>query len=193
MANLFITIEGIDGAGKSTAVSAIKKYLEDDGLTVVTTAEPCGKIRELLLDGGSMDEKTELILMEASRCENVEKTIKPALKEGAFVICDRYIDSTTAYQGYGRGMDLDVISYMNNYATSGLLPDLTIVLDLPEGMGLARQCKVDRISAEGMEFMKKVRNGFIEICKNEKRCVLIDATHDIETVTADIQTTIGEL
>lgn len=192
MDNLFITVEGIDGAGKSTATTIIKNFLENKGLKTITTAEPNGKIRELLLNSKTMDNKTELLLMEASRCENVEKIIKPALKNGYCVICDRYIDSTIAYQGYGRGLDLNTITYMNNYAIDNIIPDLTIILDLPENIGLKRQTNIDRISSEGIEFMKRVRYGFIEIYNKEKRCKLINSSNNIETMKIDIQTIIGE-
>lgn len=185
----FLTIEGIEGAGKSSLAELLQKELESRGWSVVVTAEPGGdtvgqRIRSLLLDPECcISDRAELLLFEAARAQHVDTTIKPALKTGSVVICDRYTDSSLAYQGYARGIDLSTVVMLNNYATGGLGPDLTILLDLPVTAGLARQRKVDRVSQERLEFHEAVRQGFLAIARSEPdRIVVIDATQDLDQV-----------
>jgi len=185
----FLTIEGIEGAGKSTLALELRKRLESQRLEVILTAEPGGcnvatGIRRLLLDPDNViSDRAELLLFEAARAQHVEMTILPALIRGAVVICDRFADSSLAYQGYARGIDLDTVKMLNTYATSGLKPDLTILLDLPAEIGLARQTKVDRVSSEKLAFHEAVRNGFLEIARAEsERFIVIDATKSIDEI-----------
>lgn len=187
--SFFLTLEGIEGAGKSTLASMLKEYFESKGREVIVTAEPGGDrvgicIRQLLLGRENhISDRAELLLFEAARAQHVETTIKPALERGALVICDRFADSSIAYQGYARGIDLDTIRMLNNYATGGLKPDLTILLDLPVEAGLSRQTEIDRVSAQKLSFHESVREGFLAIAEAEKdRVVVIDAGMWIEEV-----------
>lgn len=186
---LFITLEGIEGAGKSTLASLLKEHFVSKKHEVVITAEPGGDcvgigIRQLLLGReNNICDRAELLLFEAARAQHVETTIKPALTRGAMVICDRFADSSIAYQGYARGIDLDTIRILNDYATSGLKPDLTILLDLPVNIGLARQVEIDRVSSEKISFHEAVREGFLAIAgANDKRFTVIDAEKGISEV-----------
>lgn len=189
MAGFFVTIEGGEGAGKTTLAQLMAERLREQGLRVVLTAEPggdpvCLQIRELLLDSSStISERAELLLFEAARAQHVEKVIKPALAEGAVVICDRFVDSTLAYQGYGRGIELDLVETLNEIATQGLKPQLTLLLDLPPEKGLERNHTRDRFSKEGIRFHNAVREGYRAIASREpQRFVIIDATQPIESV-----------
>ena len=187
----FLTIEGVEGAGKSTLAAAIGREISRSGREVVITAEPGGdilsdRIRGLVLDlNCKISDRAELLLFEAARAQHVDVKIRPALSRGAVVICDRFIDSSIAYQGFARGIDIDTVRWLNNYATSGLKPDLTILLDLPPDTGLARQLGVDRVSSEGIAFLDKVRQGYISIAASEpERFVRIDASRSMEEVTS---------
>ncbi|MBQ7526066.1 MAG: dTMP kinase [Abditibacteriota bacterium] len=183
MRGIFITLEGVDGCGKSTLAKGLKSYFESKGREVVLTREPRGKIRELLLNSKELPDAAELLLMEASRSEHTETLIKPALSENKIVICDRYFDSTTAYQGCARGLKSDIIEVLNNFATGGLKPDLTLLLDIDAETGLGRQEGVDRISASGLAFMEKVRRGYLETAAKEpERIAVIDASAPREKV-----------
>ncbi len=179
----FITIEGIEGAGKSTLASLLRTYLASEGLDVVVTAEPGGdpvaeKIREILLDRKNIiSVRAELLLFESARAQHVEMVILPALRRGCVVISDRFADSSLAYQGWARGQDVEEIRLLNDYATHGLKPDLTLLLDLPPQEGLVRQQKIDRMSAEGIWFHESVRHGYLALARCEPdRFVVIDAT-----------------
>lgn len=185
----FLTIEGVEGAGKSTLAHELAKALRERGREVVVTQEPGGsalgnRIRELLLDKSSViGDRAELLLFEAARAQHVDEKILPALNRGAVVICDRYADSSLAYQGYARKIDRDKVESLNNYATAGLKPDLTILLDLPAAEGLARQKKTDRVSSEKLEFHEAVRQGFIQLAKDEpERFVVLDARQSIDDI-----------
>lgn len=189
MAGFFLTIEGIEGAGKSTLADELAKAVRSDGHEVIVTQEPGGsalgdKIRQILLDRSSViSDRTELLLFEAARAQHVDEAIFPALQRGAIVICDRYTDSSLAYQGCARGIDKDMVRALNDFATSGLKPDLTILLDLPAMDGLARQNRIDRISSEKIEFHEAVRQGFLELARAEsKRFVVLDATLSIDDI-----------
>ena len=182
---LFVTIEGIEGSGKTTLARALEKELEAQGLDVVVTVEPGGdrvgeSIRTLVLDSSNdISDRGELLLFEAARAQHTDKVIRPALQRGAVVICDRFADSSTAYQGYARGIDLDTVRMLNDYATGGLTPGLTILLDLPAPDGLERQQTTDRFSAETVAFHEAVRKGYLSLAAEEPgRFVVIDAGMD---------------
>jgi len=176
---IFITIEGCEGCGKTTQSELLKKYLESKGLTVVLTREPGGSIvaeqvRNILLNPKfNVVPYCELMLYEASRAQHLEEIIKPNLKKGHIVICDRFTDSTLAYQGYARGIDKETIKKLNNIATSGLKPDLTIYLDINPNKGIKKAKSVnkgkltggDRIERESLKFHNNVRKGFLELVK----------------------------
>lgn len=185
----FVTLEGIEGSGKSTLASALKEHFESIGIEVVVTAEPGGDsvgkcLRKLLLNKENhITERAELLLFEAARAQHVDTIIKPALERGAVVICDRYCDSTIAYQGYARGIDLKKIDILNKYAINGCEPDLTILLDLPVEKGLARQIGIDRMSDQKLAFHKSVKAGFLKIAESQKdRFVVIDAEMELDEV-----------
>ena len=186
---LFVTIEGIEGSGKTTLARALEKELEAQGLDVVVTVEPGGdrvgeSIRTLVLDSSNdISDRGELLLFEAARAQHTDKVIRPALQRGAVVICDRFADSSTAYQGYARGIDLDTVRMLNDYATGGLTPGLTILLDLPAPDGLERQQTTDRFSAETVAFHEAVRKGYLSLAAEEPgRFVVIDAGMDPSAV-----------
>ena len=179
----FITFEGVEGAGKSTQIARLKETLEGRGYRVRLTREPGGDrvsetVRELVL-GSEMGPRTELLLFLASRAQNVDSVIRPALLSGDIVMCDRFIDSSIAYQGYGRGLGRDAVAALNRFATGGLSPDLTILLDLDPKIGLARQQRHNRMEAESLPFHCKVREGFLlEAANDTSRFCVVDAeTH----------------
>ncbi|SCA55185.1 thymidylate kinase [Candidatus Terasakiella magnetica] len=195
----FITLEGGEGAGKSTQVRLLKAALEDHGIEVVMTREPGGskgaeEIRELLVTGepGRWDGMTEALLNFAARRDHLVKTIWPALERGAWVISDRYADSTIAYQGYGHGLDLPALYKLWDIGVDGFRPDLTFVLDLPVETGIARALGrgdgEDRYEKMATEFHHKLRAGFLEIASNEPdRCCVIDASGSIEEIQRDMR------
>ncbi len=191
---MLITFEGIDGAGKSTQVRKLKRYLQERGREVLTLREPGGtpvaeQIRELLLESShDISSVAELLLFSASRAELMEKVIVPALEGGCDVILDRFFDSTTAYQGYGRGLDLDMLAEINRVASRGIRPDITFYLDLTPEDALMRKFsekslplafeseELDRMENSGLEFYQRVRAGYHAILQLEpKRIMQIDA------------------
>jgi dTMP kinase len=189
----FISFEGIEGTGKSTQAALLARALEDRGLKALLTAEPGGtaigsRIREVLLcvEHGAMDPVTELLLYAASRRQHLAELIMPALDEGRVVITDRFSDSTSAYQGYGRGLDLGLIDTLDRAVTGGLKPGLTILLDVDVETGLRRNRhinKVDRLELEDVAFHEKVRAGYRAIREAEPRRVkLLDASATAEEV-----------
>jgi len=186
--SVFVTLEGPEGAGKSTLMRDLASRLEAGGDEVVTTREPGDSrlglmLRPILLEGGSLDPKAELLLFLADRAQHVSEIVRPALERGALVLCDRYVDSTLAYQGYGRGIDLDTLGSWNDFATGGLLPDLTLLLDIEPSNGLLRVQNKDRLDSEPLEFHLKVRNGFLaQAARNPSRWVTLDASQAFETV-----------
>lgn len=193
MAGFFLTIEGVEGAGKSTLAHELARALSKHGREVVVTQEPGGSalgncIRELLLDSSNViGDRAELLLFEAARAQHVEETIQPALDRGAIVICDRYTDSSIAYQGCARGIGCEIVRLLNDYATAGLKPDLTILLDLPAKDGLARQKKLDRVSLEKLEFHEAVRQGFLQLANDEPgRFVVLDARQSIDDIIESV-------
>lgn len=195
---LFISLEGGDGAGKSTQLQNIRKYLECNGIPYIVTREPGGcliseKIRELVLDpeNTSCDELTELLLFAASRRQHIVETILPNLEKGITVVSDRFIDSSTAYQGYGRNL-LKEVSMLNSLVTAGLKPDLTLYLYLDTNISRDRKLdmgtQLDRMEAENQEFNTKVLHGFVSIAKEEpSRVKIVNADKTREHVFLDIQ------
>ena len=193
MRGSFITLEGPEGAGKSSARQSIISMFPSQDIIIVREpgSTPLGeKIREMV-HNDDMPDRSELLLFEAARACIVDAVIVPALKDGKCVVCDRFYDSTTAYQGFGRGIALDDIRQLNSLATEGLDPDLTIMFDIDPKIGMTRKGKAtDRIESAGEEFHDRVRNGFLEIAKaNPERCTVIDASAP-QSVVAD---TISEL
>jgi dTMP kinase len=186
-----ITFEGIEGCGKSTLAKELYEYLKSKNYKVIFTREPGGgklgeKIREILLSNEfEIPDYSELFLFLASRYEHTKNVIIPKLKEGYIVISDRYMDSTIAYQGYGRKIDLKLLEKLNEIATLGIKPDLTFLIDLPEEISFNRlKDKIlDRIESEGIEFYKRVRFGYIEIARNEPlRFIILDGTMELQTL-----------
>ena len=183
---MFVTFEGIEGSGKSTQAKLLYEWLLDSGRKVVLTREPGGtpaaeELREFVLKEREEDFPpfSELCLYLAARGFHVKNLIRPALLEGAIVICDRFSDSTLAYQGYGRGISVELIERMNREATEGLKPSITFLLDLPVEVALARikEKRKDRLEKEELPFHERVREGFLKIAEKEpERFVLIDAT-----------------
>ncbi len=185
---MFITFEGPEGAGKSSALAMIAERLRSQGREVVTTREPgagdFGKnIRQILLHGEDLDPKAELLLFLADRANHVSSIVRPALKSGAIVLCDRYADSTVVYQAHGRGLDEEFARVGNSFATGGLTPDLTILFDLDPHVGLSRLKSKDRMDGQSIEFHLKVRAGFLyEARLNPMRWRLVDASQSQEAV-----------
>lgn len=184
--SLFITFEGGEGCGKSVQAKALYRRLLQLAIPVVLTNEPGGtpfgiKIARWLkwTEGTDISPLTELLLFNASRAQSVIRVIQPNIENGKVVICDRYTDSTTAYQGYGRGLDLEVVTAINNTATQGLKPDLAILLDMPVEEGLARKGarKQDRFEQEDIAFHQKVREGYLKLATNDpQRWLVVDAS-----------------
>ncbi len=188
---MFVTFEGIDLAGKSTQAELLEEYLKNKGFDVVTLREPGGtevseKIREILLNPRLyFNSFTELFLFEASRADLVRKIIKPKLEQGCIVICDRFWDSTIAYQGYGRNIPLNFIEMCNLYASDGLEPNLTFLLDLPLDLVLERlkTKSTDRMENEDKDFLIRVINGFRELSKKyPNRIHVVDGSDTIENI-----------
>lgn len=186
----FITLEGPEGSGKSTQALMLADWLTQKGLSVKLTREPGGdpvseEIRKILLDGAdhSVADRTELLLYLAARAQHTERVIRPALSAGTNVICARYTDSTVAYQGYGNGIDLSLIHQLNSFATGGLAPDLTIVLDIDIETGLRRQSQWNRMERKAIEYHQRVRQGFLQGARDHpERIVVIEASEGIDAV-----------
>lgn len=185
---MFITFEGPEGAGKSTQLARLAGRLRDAGRNVVMTREPGGgtlgpAIRALLLEGEDVPPRSELFLFLADRAAHVQNVVRPAIARGDLVLCDRHADSTVVYQGYGRGMDVEQLRNLNALATEGLVPDLTLLFDLPAEQGLARLNDRDRLDREPLEFHQRVRQGFLdEAAREPERWVVFDARQDVETL-----------
>lgn len=195
----FITFEGCEGVGKSTQITRLAEYLNVIGQNVIVTREPGGtlgaeKIRELLVTGccERWDAITEALLNFAARRDHVERIIRPALKTGQWVICDRFADSTTAYQGYAGGMTQADIKLLYSISIGSLKPDLTFIIDVPVDISLmriqARHGVEDRYERMDRTFHENLRQGFLNIAqKNSERCVVIDGNRNIDQVTEEIQ------
>lgn len=203
--SLFITLEGPEGSGKTSAIKIVKATLEKEGHQIVMTREPGGtpiseQIRNVILDkdNTAMDYRTEALLYAASRRQHLVEKVWPSVKEGKLVICDRYLDSSLAYQGYARGLGIEDILTVNMYATEGTFPDLTLLFDLPPEVGLARinanaDREVNRLDLEKISFHEKVRNGYLTLAKRfPERYIIIDATQPLEKVAADALKAIKE-
>lgn len=195
---LFITFEGIDGCGKTTQAVHTYRYLLTQGYKVKLLREPgstetAEKIREILLNKKlSINNLTELLLYEAARAEITSKEIAPELAKGNVVICDRFYDSTTAYQGYGRKLDIQMVRALNKIAVGNLTPDLTLLFDVDLKTGLSRRDKnPDRLEMQTSTFFKRVRKGFLEIArKDRKRIKVIDGSVDIDSVFEEVLKTV---
>jgi len=201
----FISIEGIEGAGKSTQLSFIRDVLEQQGITVRVTREPGGtelgeQIRELLLaprDTG-MGHDAELLLMFAARAEHIEQVIKPALERGEWVLCDRFVDATFAYQGGGRGIDRERIEAISDWTLKGLQTDLTFLFDLPVEQGQARvikrQQEKDRFEQEKAAFFQRIRDCYLKRAVNESsRIKVIDSSRDIAAIQEQLRAILMEM
>ena len=203
--NRFITFEGGEGCGKSTVLKTIKERLASEGVSVVLTREPGGtpiaeQIRKVILDKGNtaMDGRTEALLYAASRRQHLVEKIWPALQEGKTVLCDRYLDSSLAYQGGARGLGIDEVLSINLFATEGTYPDLTLLFDLEPEQGLARIAanqnrEVNRLDLEKLDFHHQVRNNFLALAKRyPDRYVIIDASQPLADVIEDAYKAIKE-
>ena len=208
----FIAAEGGEGAGKSTQIRRLAAWLEGRGIETVTTREPGGTpgaeaIRALLVTGAPdrWDATTEALLITAARRDHAEKVIRPALARGAWVLCDRFADSTLAYQGYAGGLPPDALTALTRFTVGGLTPDLTIVLDLPAAEGLrragaraetgagARSAAESRFEERTLRFHEKVRDGFLDIARREPaRCVVVDASAPVDAVARQVAAAVGE-
>jgi dTMP kinase len=195
---MFISFEGIDFSGKSTQIGLLKDYLVEHNKKVEILREPGGteiseKIRRILLDSKNekMFAEAELLLFSASRAQLVRQKIRPYLEKGIYVISDRFHDSSTAYQGYGRGIPLDIVMKVHQLAIGDTIPDLTFFIDIPVGIANERKkkktkVKLDRIELADIEFFNRVRSGYLEIAKKEERFKVIDGTQTIETIRNQI-------
>ena len=199
MKGIFITFEGIDGCGKSTQFELLKDYLNEAGKEFIFVREPGGtvigeRIREILLDkkNSQMTARTELLLFEAARAQITDEVIRPALEEGKTVICDRFFDSSSAYQGMARGMGMEFVSGLNMAATGGLAPDITFFFDISAEEALERRGKrgeaSDRIELAGLKFQEDVRRGYLELAKSSGgRIVTIDARLGIDEIFGQVK------
>ena len=200
----FITLEGGEGAGKSTQIARLKAWLEERGHRVTATREPGGSpgaemIRKLLVEGAveRWDGTTEALLHFAARREHLRSTVWPALERGDWVVSDRFADSTLAYQGYGHGIERRIFEQLYEVAVGAFRPDLTVMLDLPVETGLeraaARRGSETRYESLPMDFHRRVRAGFLEIARREpKRCIVIDATGKVDTIAEAIADAVKE-
>lgn len=210
MEGLLVSLEGPEGSGKTTQAKLLSEYLSNKGYNIILTHEPGGtslgeKLREILLapQGDDPSSWCEYFLYLADRAHHVEKVIRPALKEGKIIICDRFIDATTAYQGYGRGLDLDLIKELNLLTAQEILPDLTIILDIDPKVGLRKaiERKIelgledgDRLEQRGLNFHCRVREGYHKIAQEDPaRVKLIWVDGSIEVIQARIIAYVDEL
>ncbi len=204
MKGCFITVEGTDGSGKSTQIELLTRYLKDRGLDVVFTREPGGtaiseKIREIILDinNREMTGTTEALLYAAARSQHVEEKIIPAVNAGKIVICDRFVDSSVAYQGAARELGAEMIADINGFALHGIMPDMTLFFDLPPEKGILRkknERKLDRLEAEKLDFHKRVYEGYKALCqKFPDRIRAVDADRSVEEVHGDVVCEIDRL
>jgi dTMP kinase len=193
----FITFEGPEGSGKTSVIKAVKEYLSNEGYDILTTREPGGikiaeKIRDIILDkeNTEMNAHTEALLFAASRSQHFSEKIIPALQEGKIILCDRFIDSSLAYQGHARELGIDEVYQINKFAIGEHMPDLTIFIDVPPEVGLNRVFsntrKIDRLDLETIEFHQKVYQGYMILAnKFVDRFVVVDGTNPVETVIED--------
>lgn len=200
---MFITLEGPEGSGKTAQLDPLAEYLVDEGYVVRKTREPGGtpigdQIRNTILDlkNTAMVDRTEALLLQASRAQLVEEVIKPSLEKGEVILCDRFADSTLAYQGFGHQNDLTPLREIIHYATGGLTPDLTILLDIDPAVGLKRRNQagnLNRLDALDLDFHQRVRKGYLELANSEpERWVVIDAGRSFQDVQNDIREVVLE-
>ena len=207
----FITFEGCEGCGKTTQIRLAATWLAARSIPVIETAEPGGsplgrRIREILLNRGScaISAEAELLLFAAARAQHVRETILPALKEGQWVLCDRFTDATLAYQGFGRGLDADVIRNLNAFSALSLRPDMTLLFDLPVATGLARARKraaggrpetaEDRFEHEDHAFHERIRKGYLTLAAGEpERFRIIDGEADVDAIHCEVCRVLAEL
>lgn len=207
---MFITLAGIEGSGKTTQIRKISEFLDEIGQKYVLTREPGGtdigkRIRAILLDPESkgISSKAELLLYAADRAHHIDSVIRPALDAGKFVVCDRFMDCTTAFQGFGRGIDLSLIEKIHDIVLGGLLPDVTFLLDIDPEKGLSRamagiksgeRCvKESRFEQEAISFHKKVRDGYLFLAERApSRFVVMDASKDINQIALEIRKAIED-
>ena len=198
---LFITFEGADGCGKTTQLELLAKYLEEKSFDILITREPGAKglgekLRDILLNyDGVVSDRCESFLFLADRAQHIDTIVTPAVNEGKIVLCDRHIDSSVAYQGYGRMQDVNRIDMLNMIATNNRHPDLTIVFDIDVETSMARVgAQKDRMESAGVEFFNRVRDGYLEIAKQEpNRVKVLDATKSIEDIHKEVIKLINSL
>ncbi len=204
----FVTIEGGDGSGKTRHIRLLGEYLDTRGVSPLITREPgdtpMGKeLRRLLVEGGpdSLSDETELFLVLADRAQHVREVVRPAFEQRRLVMSDRYADSTLAYQGYGRGMDLELLRRLNLVATGGTMPDLTVILDCPVEAALRRAAerldrqavREDRFEAEGVAFHSRVREGFLALAEAEpSRCVVVRSDGPVEATQEQVRRVVAQ-
>lgn len=198
---MFITFEGPEGSGKTSQIQLLSEFLTGKGLSVCLTREPGGteignQIREILtrMDNNAMHPRTEILLFLAARAQLVEQLIRPQINQGSLVLCDRYADSTLAYQGYGHGIDLNLLQRLLSFATGDLWPDLTLLLDIESEKGLGRKRKGgewNRLDAYALAFHQRVRQGYLDLAKREPdRWVIIDASQPFDDVQSQLRSVI---
>ena len=200
--SLFITFEGPDGSGKTTQARMLAEYLESQGKPVLLTREPGGtviseQIRDVVLStrNQSIQHETEALLFSAARAQIVAELIRPALAAGKIVVCDRYADSTLAYQGYGLGLDLDALRAITRFATGGLVPDVTFYIDVLAEIGLTRRHRgeTNRLDQKDLAYHARVREGFLKMAKEEpQRWIVIDGTPPVDQVQQAIRQKLAE-
>ncbi|MBQ8476856.1 dTMP kinase [bacterium] len=197
---LFITFEGIDGCGKTTQINLVNNYLKNKNYNTILTLEPGGSdigksLRQILLHHeGYVDDTCELLLYLADRAQHTQTVILENVNKGNIVLCDRYIDSTVAYQGYARGGDIEKINLLNNIATKSLKPDITFLFDIDIETAQTRVGKEkDRLEKESLEFHNKVKNGYLEIAKQNKRIKVINSAQSIEDIFEQVKKYIDEI
>lgn len=201
MGAAFIAFEGGEGAGKSTQEALLAEWLTAEGRGVLRTREPGGTpageaIRAVLLGNeySGLDPRAEALLFAAARGEHVERVIRPALDSGTVVVCDRYIDSSVAYQGIGRDLGAEYVRDLSLWATRELVPDLTVVLDIDPQVGLSRVERPDRLESEPIDYHRRVRQAFLDIARDDaQRYLVLDATDSKDTIAATIRARVTEL
>jgi len=198
MTGKFITVEGIEGAGKTTCMQVVTEVIEHQGINAIHTREPGGTdlgedLRNLLLGHKhtGMSDDAELLMMFAARAQHIAQKIKPALDVGKWVLCDRFTDATYAYQGYGRGIPLEKIASLENWIQGALRPDLTLLMDLPVEVGMERAGKrsaPDRFESEAWDFFERIRKGYLSIAAEQpSRVKVIDASQDLANVQVQVR------
>ncbi len=198
---LFIVFEGGEGAGKSTQSDLLARWVGEQGRSVTRTREPGGTpaaeaIRDVLLDVANtgLDDRAEALLFAAARGDHAMRVIRPALERGDVVVCDRYLDSSVAYQGAGRGLGLDAVRDLSLWATRDLIPDLTIVLDVDPAIGLARVERPDRLESEPLEWHVRVRQAFLDLAaRDPQRYLVVDGSADVDRIADRVSDRVRDL